>query len=250
MNLGNPIAQGNTAAIYLSGNKIIKVFADYLPDGQAVMEAGKQRLAWEAGLAVPEILEVTRIHNRQAIVMEYIPGDTLGNSLAGDTAGAETYMRIAVETQLKIHAVKGDGFPSMRDKLASQIASAGRIGAGQKAFLLEKLSGWKEERSLCHGDFHLYNIIMCGGEPYMIDWVDASWGDIRADVCRSFLLYREVSEELAALYLRLYSRYGKMDEENILAWMPVIAGARLAEHISLEQTERLLAIVNEVWESK
>jgi hypothetical protein len=34
------------------------------------------------------------------------------------------------------------------------------------------------------------------------------------------------------------------------AWMPVIAGARLAEHISLEQTERLLAIVNEAWESK
>ena len=77
MDLGNPIAKGNTADIYLCDKKIIKVLKDYLPETEAIKEADKQRLAWKAGLPVPEILDVIKIENRQAVVMEYITGDTL-----------------------------------------------------------------------------------------------------------------------------------------------------------------------------
>ncbi len=35
MNLGEPIAKGNTATIYLYNGKIIKVFNDNLPDTEA-----------------------------------------------------------------------------------------------------------------------------------------------------------------------------------------------------------------------
>ena len=84
MDLGNPIAKGNTADIYLCDKKIIKVLKDYLPETEAIKEADKQRLAWKAGLPVPEILDVIKIENRQAVVMEYITGDTLGNMMLKD----------------------------------------------------------------------------------------------------------------------------------------------------------------------
>ena len=60
------------------------------------------------------------------------------------------------------------------------------------------------ENRLCHGDFHLLNLIMSDDKVTIIDWVDASAGDIRADVCRTYLLYSELSTEVAELYLRLY----------------------------------------------
>ena len=97
------------ADIYLCDKKIIKVLKDYLPETEAIKEADKQRLAWKAGLPVPEILDVIKIENRQAVVMEYITGDTLGNMMLKDISHAAGYIRIAMKKQIKINAVKGDG---------------------------------------------------------------------------------------------------------------------------------------------
>lgn len=94
---------------------------------------------------MPEILDVIKIENRQAVVMEYITGDTLGNMMLKDISHAAGYMRIAVKTQIKIHAVKGDGYPLMKDKLASQISSASLPDAASKESLLEKLYMMKYE---------------------------------------------------------------------------------------------------------
>lgn len=248
MDLGNPIAKGNTADIYLWDKKIIKVLKDYLPETEAIKEADKQRLAWKAGLPVPEVLDVIIIENRQAVVMEYITGDTLGNIMLKDLSHAAEYMRIAVETQIKIHAVKGDGYPLMKDKLASRISSAPLLDTALKKFLLEKLFAMKYEEGLCHGDFHVHNIIMHDKEPYIIDWVDASCGNISADVCRSYLLYSQFSTELAKLYINLYCEAAETNQNKILAWMPVIAGARLAENLSSENADRLLRIINNGFE--
>ena len=98
---------------------------------------------------MPEILDVIKIENRQAVVMEYITGDTLGNMMLKDISHAAGYMRIAVKTQIKIHAVKGDGYPLMKDKLASQISSASLPDAASKESLLEKLYMMKYEERLC-----------------------------------------------------------------------------------------------------
>ena len=68
MNLGNPIARGNTAKIYLLDNKIIKVFNDFLPNTESINEANKQKYAYSCGLPVPKIFDVTKINGKQAIV--------------------------------------------------------------------------------------------------------------------------------------------------------------------------------------
>ena len=37
--LGNPIAKGNTAEIYLTDDKVVKLFKYYLPDTESMNEA-------------------------------------------------------------------------------------------------------------------------------------------------------------------------------------------------------------------
>lgn len=244
MNLGNPIAMGNTAKVYLSENKIVKVFYDFLPDKESIKEANKQKYAYSCGLPVPKILDVTKINGKQAIIMEYIKGEILGELLFKDKEQAEYYLNISVDMQLEIHSIIPNSIESMYDKLYSQIETVNKLDKRQKSYLLKKMESITYENRLCHGDFHLFNLIKTDEQVVVIDWVDSSAGDIRADIYRTYLLYSQISSELADMYLRLYCEKSDLLKSDIFQWAPIIAGARLSESVSSENSERLLKIID------
>lgn len=101
MVLGNPIAKGNTAEIYLTDDKVVKLFKDYPPDTESIKEAKKQKYAYSCGLSVPNVFEVTKIHDRQAIIMEYVKGDSVGYLLLNNLNEAERYIGLCVNEQKK-----------------------------------------------------------------------------------------------------------------------------------------------------
>src|SRR5690625_6671469 len=123
MNLDNPIARGNTANVYLDDNKIIKVFNGFFPENASMKEAYKQNYAYSCGLPVPKVLDVTVINGKQAIIMEYIMGESLGDLLLRDKEQAECYLSTSVDMQLKIHSITPDAIEPMYDKLYRQIRS-------------------------------------------------------------------------------------------------------------------------------
>ena len=245
MVLTNPIAAGNTADIYLHEGKLVKLFKDCRPNTEAEYEANKQRYAHAKGLPVPSIFEVTNINGRHAIIMEHILGDTIGNMMFGNMAMAEHYMSITVDMQLKIHAIKASDFELMENKLQRQLLSVPVLSEKQKDALVDKLYCMQHDKTLCHGDYHVYNLISNKIGTTIIDWVDSSAGDAKSDACRSYLLYSQYSIELADLYLRLYAEKSGVSQEDILVWIPIIAGARLSENVSSENANRLIEIVNQ-----
>ncbi|XQY93895.1 aminoglycoside phosphotransferase family protein [Metabacillus sp. HB246100] len=246
MDLDNPIAKGNTAKIYHADNKIIKIYNDFLTDAESLNEAKKQEYAYSCGLPVPKVIDVTKINGKQAMIMEYIRGETLGNLMFLNNGKVEHYLSISVDIQMKIHSIKPnqEAIESMNIKLNRQIETATIITKKQKTDLLHKMSSITFENRLCHGDFHLYNLIKTGCQVVVIDWMDSSMGDIHADVYRTYLLYSQLSMELADVYLRLYCDKSGISRSDVFQWAPVIAGARLSEHVSTERTERLMEIVN------
>ena len=244
MILGNPIAIGNTAKIYLFENKIVKMFNDYLPDTESLYEANKQKYAYSCGLSVPEVLDVTMINGKQALIMEYIKGRTLGDIILENNELAEHYMSISVEIQQKIHKVIPDSLELMREKLHRQIEFVPILDKRHKSVLLQKLDSIIFENRLCHGDYHLFNLIMSEDKVTIIDWVDSSAGDIRADVYRTYLLYSQFFPEFAEMYIRIYCEKSGMSKEEILQWAPIIAAARLSENVSSEKSDRLMDIIN------
>lgn len=52
--------------------------------------------------------------------MEYIEGESLGSLIYRDMKQAEYYMGLAVETQMKIHAVPTEKFQPMSEKLTEK----------------------------------------------------------------------------------------------------------------------------------
>ena len=218
MNLGNPIAKGNTAEIYLCNNKVVKLFKEYLPNTESLYEAQKQKYAYSRGLHVPKVFEVTDIHGRQAIIMEYVEGESVGELLLNNLNKAEQYIGLCVNEQKKIHdiSVNTDEMESMRERLERQIKSVHNLDEKQKGNILKKLDSIKFEPRLCHGDFHPYNLILSNDNVKIIDWVDASLGDIRADVFRTYLLYAQASVELAEMYLHIYCRNIDLSRNEML----------------------------------
>ena len=47
--LGNPIAKGNTAEIYLTDDKVVKLFKYYLPDTESMNEAKTKNMRIHVG---------------------------------------------------------------------------------------------------------------------------------------------------------------------------------------------------------
>lgn len=244
MNLGTPIGIGNTAEIYLFENRVVKVFNSNLPDTEALYEASKQKYAYSCGLSVPKILDVTKIDGKQAIIMEYIQGKTIGDLLFENKDQAEYYMNISVDIQQKMHRIVADSLEPMSEKLRRQIESAHLLNKRHKFTLIQKLDHMTFDKRLCHGDFHLFNLIMTDNKVTIIDWVDSSAGDIRADIYRTYLLYSQFSIELADMYLGLYCTKSGLSEDDIFQWAPIIAGARLSENVLSENAERLMEIVD------
>ena len=243
MKLSNPIAKGNTADIYLHENKIIKVFKDYLPETESRKEANKQELAYSRGLPVPQVLDVTKIDGKQAIIMEYITGKTLGELFLENKEQEDYYLGLSVDIQRKIHSYKTDKIESMYEKLQKQIEQAPVLNITQKINLISMLQTMNVENALCHGDLHLFNLIMVGERITIIDWVDASSGDFRADVYRTYLLYSQYSIDLANKYVKLYCEKSGIERTELFRWAPIIAAARLSETVSTENTKRLLDII-------
>lgn len=245
MNLEGPIAVGNTAEIYLWEGMVVKVFKDHLPDTESVYEAKKQEFVYSKGLPVPRVIDVLKVHGKQAIVMEHINGKTIGELVSENRQQTEHYMDLSIDVQQQIHSVTADSFEPMAVKLRSKIKQA-VIEEKYKTSLVRKLESMPNNNSLCHGDFHFFNLIVTDNdEVKIIDWVDASAGDSCADICRTYLLYSQLSTELAEKYLGVYLSKNDLSKDEVLQWEPILAGARLAENIEKAEAERLLGIIKD-----
>ncbi|MCO7125376.1 aminoglycoside phosphotransferase family protein [Sporolactobacillus shoreicorticis] len=244
MELGTPIAIGNTAKIYLHENKIYKLFNDYLPNTESSYEANKQGYAYSCGLSVPKVIDVTKINGKQTIIMEYIKGRLLGVLIKNDVKHAKEYISVFVDVQQNIHQIIADDLEPMSKKLRRQIRSAHHLDERLKTALLQKLDSISFANRLCHGDYHPFNIIVGDHKNRVIDWVDASSGDMRADVYRTYLLCCQFSTELAEMYVHFYCEQSGWSECDIFQWAPIIAAARLSEIVSSEKSGRLIDIIN------
>lgn len=245
IDMGEPIAIGNTAHIYRMDDKVIKVFHDYLPQQVAEYEGNKQILAYKKGLRVPEVLHITEIEGKPALIMQHVTGRPLGEVAEQHMEQLEHYLNLFVDTQLAVHAVDGQLLESMEQKLAQQIHRAAGLEEGKKEKLLAALpSMFSGPSVVCHGDFHPHNVLLDGHNVTIIDWVDATAGDRHADVYRTYMLLAASSVEIAQFYLKIYSQKSGVTYEDVMKWEPILAAARLGEHITDEEQKRLLSMVN------
>jgi len=179
---------------------------------------------------------------RWGIVMERVPGRPFAEAMLADTAELPRYLDALIALHRRIHASVVRGLPSLKARLAANIAAADGLDEGQRQRLLQLLAPLPDGDRLCHGDFHPFNVLGTPEAAMVVDWLDASRGVPEADLCRSYLLLLHHDEGLARDYVRRYGDAVGLDSAAVFAWLPAMAGARLADNIPGER-EALLGLV-------
>ncbi len=234
MKLDRVIAVRNNKTVYRDGDTCVKVFRDGFSSGDIFHEAMNQsRLTELCGSAfrVPEVLEVTKIDGRWAIVSEYVKGRDLAQLAKEKPDKGESYCRLFVELQREMHRLTCPLFSRLNDKLDYKI-SLSPLEATHRFSLHGRLTDLPRNSigdtlSVCHGDFVPSNVILTAeGVPYVIDWSHATQGNAAADCARTYiaLLLRDTPED-AKRYLDTYCQIAALTPDVILSWVPMVAAS-------------------------
>ena len=122
MELGPLLAQGRTAEIYAwEDGKVIKLFREWVPCGDAEYEARLACLVHASGMPVPAVGELLEIGGDQVLVYERIDG----RLLMDDLVRKPWHMRRGIQELARLHAEmhtrRAPELPAQRQRLQHKI---------------------------------------------------------------------------------------------------------------------------------
>jgi aminoglycoside phosphotransferase (APT) family kinase protein len=171
------------------------------------------------------------------------------------------YGRILADLHFEMHSQAATTLPKQHSQLEHSITEAKLLPDDLRIAALDALARMPEGDRLCHGDFHPENVLMTARGPMIIDWMTACCGNPWADVARTHLLLTNgqsparlnIFMRLLILigrrafynaYIQRYQSRAPHDRQQLRAWIPIMAAARLNEEIANE-TPALLKLVRE-----
>lgn len=229
---GDLLGSGKEAEVFRRGDRALKLSRRGASKASAFREAANLAIVEALGLPAPIPLGVTQVGERWGVLMTLAPGESFGAVILRQAELIPHHLGAMADLHAHILQQPGTGLMSLRARLAANIERAPGLGDAERHRLLEALRQRPEGDRLCHGDFHPWNILGPPGRAIVVDWLDACSGSPEADLCRSYVLMRPPAPQLAEAYLELCEASGLASRAAILAWLPVIAAARLAEGVA------------------
>ncbi|EPE98510.1 phosphotransferase family protein [Rhizobium grahamii] len=231
--IGRTLGLGKQAEVYEFGDLALKLYKSGVPKTSAFREAAHLAFVERNGLPAPRVHAVKEYEGRWAVVMDLAPNESLGEGLIS-SARAPILQKMVLIHQ-EIHTRPGTGLAPLKARLAVNIRQACALPEGDRKRLLQYLQTLPDGDTLCHGDFHPWNV----HGSVVVDWLDACSGHPAADVCRTYILLRQIDLALATDYVEAYVSTGSIEADQVFAWLPPVAAARLAEDVPLEQMDLL-----------
>lgn len=213
--------------VYREGDTVIKLFDENFSKSDILNEALNQSRVEETGLAMPKVLEVTKMDGKWAIISEYIEGQTLEQLMEAHPEKEAEYMDLFVNLQMEVLSKKAPLLNDLLEKMSRKIDQAD-IDHGTKYDLHTLLSGVHKHDKVCHGDFNPSNIIITeNGDAYILDWAHAAQGNASADAATTYLLFHlDQKADLAEKYLAVFCEKTGIDKKYIQRWIPIVAAAQ------------------------
>ena len=244
MKLDTIIATRPKKTVYRDGDVVIKLFNEDYSKSDILNEALNQARVEETGLAIPKILEITKIDGKWAIISEYVEGPTLEQLMEQNPDKADEYLDLFVTLQTEIHKKKAPLLTKLLDKMNRKISQAD-IDHATKYDLHTILEGMHRHDKVLHGDFNPSNIIISpDGQAYILDWSHATQGNASADAARTYLVLNLAGKtEFAEKYLDAFCAKSGINKRYIQRWLPVVAASQSVKAIP-EEKELLSKWIN------
>jgi len=222
------IVQRPNKQIFRRGRDMIKLFEDDVPASSVLSEATNHARAFEAGLPVPRLHEVTKLDGKWAIIADFIEGETLLQRMEAEPDNPQ-WMELFVRLQMEVHDQYIPKMQRLRDKLERKIAASG-LDATTRYELRIRLDAMHHHKKACHGDFIPSNIILREGRAYILDWNQLTQGNAAADAANTYITLEKYGyPSLACAYLKLYCERSDTARQYVMKWAPIVAGAALGD---------------------
>lgn len=245
MNLDNVISVRANKTVYRDGDLAVKVFAEEYSKADVLNEALNLARVEETGLRIPQVVEVTKVDGKWAILYQFIEGKTMAQLMSEEPAKKNAYLEQMVDIQLDIHARKAPLLTKLHDKMQGKISQT-KLDATTRYELHTRLASMPKHHKVCHGDFNPSNIILNGCVPYVLDWSHATQGNASADAARTYLLFWLAGDEKTAdLYLDLFCKKSDTAKQYVQKWLPIVAASQSVKG-NPEEQELLSRWVNVV----
>ena len=252
---GALVAIGNTSRVMRWGRRhVIKILNPETPSHWAALEASWTASLHEAGLPVPEVVDLVEVEGRPGIVFTLIPGPTMLEAIIANPGAVKTHAQRLAEVQAYLHRVEPPaGLPWLRDRLSRKMSEAASLSEEVRARALGHLGDLDDGHQLCHGDLHPGNIVLASAGPVVLDWFDVAVGHPFADVVRTSIMVRPrvltppphylpgstngLLEQFHWAYLHAYLEAAGTSLSEVATWEFPVAAARLCEqgeHADLE----------------
>jgi aminoglycoside phosphotransferase (APT) family kinase protein len=248
-----PFAEGREAEVFrLRDGSVLKLMRRPEAASRVEREAAAMRILNDYGHRAPAVHGIVQIDGRPGLVTDYIEGSDLFTALGTHPWKVWHAGAVMATTHAAMHECQApDSLPDLHEELLWRITAATPLPSGQDEAVLDLLERLPRGDRLCHGDFHLGNLLGDWDAPVVIDWGDAARGDPLADVARTELLHRLGEAPpgtsrflktlipigrgiLVARYASVYRQSRGIDEARLEQWKIVWAAARLAEGIDSE----------------
>ena len=256
LELGPPVAIGATADIHdWRDGQVLKLYHAEIPRSVGPREARITRALYAAGVRVPVVGELVEVNGRLGLPMEKLLGPTLGWQLWHSESAARVG-QIAAEVHAAMHGRTEPSLQTMRVQFR-WIIERGSLSPELKERVLRAMEALPDGDGICHGDFHIENIIMTDSGPVVIDCSVAHRGNPLADVAQtcvvvSELLYQALPERAGRAvtrciesYERRYFELSQGDRDEMVAWKPVVAAVRFSMAHSPTSHEFLLRMIED-----
>lgn len=231
------VSRGNKV-VYDCGDRIVKVFNPAKPAADIFNEALNLARVGEAGISVPELIEVSKVDDRWAIAYKKIEGTTLEQLMEEHPYDSSKYLEQLADLQIDIQRHKAPLLNRQKDKFVRMINSvADEIDADARYELLMRLDGMPVHTKVCHGDLNPSNVIVGDdGTMSVCDWAHATQGNGSADAATTYLLFMLADTvDLAQDYLEIYCKKANTTARYVHEWTSIVAAAELARGRSGEK---------------
>lgn len=149
MRLDKIIAVRTDKTVYKDGDNVIKIFNGNYSKVNILNEAMNLAKVEEVGLNVPNLLEVTKIDGKWAIITKYIHGKTLETVMKENPSGKEEYMNLFVDIQKEIIDKNVHMLGGLKEKMRFSVSSADMLTADTKEKLLKVLDILHNGNCIC-----------------------------------------------------------------------------------------------------
>ena len=241
------LAQGRTAEVFAYGaGRVLKLDRPEW-NGLSTFEATVLVDLAAAGLPVARPHGTVTVDGRSGVVLDRVDGPSLLEVVSA--AGPEEVDGLAghfAALQLQCNGVTVGTLPGLVPRLGNEIEASVPDGA-LRAELLALLAAHDDGgRGVCHFDFHPSNVLVGSGGWVVIDWLTVAAGPSAADLARTLVLWGQRPTATTGRFLRAVRQEGRarqgLAEEDLDAWVRVVAAARVAEGFEGDERAWLLRV--------